>query len=273
MQFLSIGRSSENNITINDPGVSRIHCRLTQYDDGSVTITDLGSTNGTFVNGVRIFGEVQLYPGDQVYVFQVPFSWEMYMQPTQRRNSVVEPQESNTGLLIGLIAAIVALIIVLVLIFATAGNSNNSSGRSKKKAHKTELTENTVSIPYREENGVKVLSCTINGEIVTDMIFDTGCSGATISIKEARYLYRRGLLSDRDYKGNMTMQIANGNIVEAMVFNLKSLVIADKIECNDVEVTVVDNPQAPLLLGNEVLNRLPRYTVDQENQQIVFHME
>ncbi|MBP5515558.1 MAG: FHA domain-containing protein [Bacteroidales bacterium] len=272
MKALTIGRSSENNISVNDPGVSRYHCRLTQYDDGSVTITDVGSTNGTFVNGIRILGETQLYPGDQVNIFQVPFSWEAYVQPTMHRNSVVEPQESHTGLLIGLLVAIVALILVLVLIFATAG-SYNSSGRSKKKSHKTELSEKTVSIPYREENGVKVLSCTINGEIVTDMIFDTGCSGATISIKEAKYLYRRGLLSDRDYKGNMTMQIANDNIVEAMVFNIKSLVIADKVECNDVEVTVVNNPRAPLLLGNEVLNRLPRYTVDQENHQIVFHLE
>ena len=44
-----IGRDINNDIVINDPEVSRHHCRLTQ-GGGGYTIEDLGSTNGTFVN-------------------------------------------------------------------------------------------------------------------------------------------------------------------------------------------------------------------------------
>src|SRR5262245_48082573 len=44
-----IGRGSDNDFTIADPSVSSKHCRIDVAEDG-VTILDLGSTNGTFVN-------------------------------------------------------------------------------------------------------------------------------------------------------------------------------------------------------------------------------
>ena len=47
---LSLGRDITNDIVINDPEVSRHHCRLTRTP-GGYTIEDLGSTNGTFITG------------------------------------------------------------------------------------------------------------------------------------------------------------------------------------------------------------------------------
>ncbi len=46
-----IGRSKRSDIVINFPTVSRNHCVLTRYDDGSWTITDAGSKGGILVNG------------------------------------------------------------------------------------------------------------------------------------------------------------------------------------------------------------------------------
>jgi len=49
----SIGRTAPADIVLADSEVSRAHCRLT-LDNGILTVADLGSTNGTFVDGVRI---------------------------------------------------------------------------------------------------------------------------------------------------------------------------------------------------------------------------
>ncbi len=49
-----IGRSKSCDVTIDFPTVSRNHAVLTRYDDGSWTITDVGSKEGTLVNGRKI---------------------------------------------------------------------------------------------------------------------------------------------------------------------------------------------------------------------------
>lgn len=63
---LQIGRSADNGLPINDAEVSRRHAQLVQLSDGNYTIEDLGSTNGTFVNGVRIQTATRLQEGDTV---------------------------------------------------------------------------------------------------------------------------------------------------------------------------------------------------------------
>ncbi len=52
-----IGGESDCDIVIDRPSVSRRHCRLTRSADGTYTLEDLGSTNGTYVNGQRIHFE------------------------------------------------------------------------------------------------------------------------------------------------------------------------------------------------------------------------
>ncbi|MFK4271052.1 FHA domain-containing protein [Streptomyces milbemycinicus] len=49
-----IGRSADADVPLDDPDVSRLHCAVTVADDGRVTITDLGSTNGTAVDGAPV---------------------------------------------------------------------------------------------------------------------------------------------------------------------------------------------------------------------------
>jgi hypothetical protein len=61
----TIGRDIGNRIVINDPEVSRRHARLT-FQVGGYVIEDLGSTNGTFVDGQRLMGPHLLRPGQIV---------------------------------------------------------------------------------------------------------------------------------------------------------------------------------------------------------------
>lgn len=63
---ITIGRSPTNNIFVRDKNVSRVHCQIV-VAEGVVTLTDLQSTNGTFVNNERVT-ECPLKPKDEVRV-------------------------------------------------------------------------------------------------------------------------------------------------------------------------------------------------------------
>lgn len=129
-----------------------------------------------------------------------------------------------------------------------------------------------VSIPFTEKDGVKYVKVSVNG-FGFEMIFDTGCSGTLISVAEANYLYQKGYLTEDDIIGVTQSQIADGSIMENMVINLKEVILDGKIRCTNVSATVSANNNAPLLLGNEVLNRVAAYAVDNENQTINFKLK
>jgi pilus assembly protein CpaF len=60
-----IGREAGNDLVIEDPQVSRRHAQLTQQGN-SYLIEDIGSTNGTYVNGKRVTAPTLLTNGDMV---------------------------------------------------------------------------------------------------------------------------------------------------------------------------------------------------------------
>ena len=61
--ILTMGREAGNDIILIENGVSRFHCNLVQYDDGYV-IEDLGSTNGTYLNDVKVIQPQPIAEGD-----------------------------------------------------------------------------------------------------------------------------------------------------------------------------------------------------------------
>ncbi|MGW3958095.1 FHA domain-containing protein, partial [Streptomyces sp. NPDC004752] len=51
---VTVGRSADADVPLDDPDVSRLHCAVTVAADGGVSVADLGSTNGTALDGVRV---------------------------------------------------------------------------------------------------------------------------------------------------------------------------------------------------------------------------
>jgi len=65
---VSIGRGETNDIALPfDPTVSRLHAVIVRYR-GGWCLRDVGSVNGTFLNGQRVFSEHFLRPGDEIRV-------------------------------------------------------------------------------------------------------------------------------------------------------------------------------------------------------------
>jgi len=70
---LSLGRSETNDVVIAAPIVSAEHAMIS-VKKGNHIITDLGSTNGTFVNGKRIDHSIAINKGDEITIGPVRFN-------------------------------------------------------------------------------------------------------------------------------------------------------------------------------------------------------
>jgi pSer/pThr/pTyr-binding forkhead associated (FHA) protein len=64
---LTVGKGAGNDVTLDDTTVSRLHASLEEFAEGWC-VTDLGSSNGTFVNGDRVWGTRRLRHGDEIRV-------------------------------------------------------------------------------------------------------------------------------------------------------------------------------------------------------------
>jgi len=63
----TVGRAIGADFVLDDPLVSRTHCRITELPNGELEVQDLNSTNGTFVNGTRI-QNARLTSGDSLKI-------------------------------------------------------------------------------------------------------------------------------------------------------------------------------------------------------------
>ena len=68
----TVGRAPRADFVVDAALVSRVHCRLTLDGGGKLEIEDLGSTNGTFVNGHKV-GKTVLSDGDKLTIGRVEF--------------------------------------------------------------------------------------------------------------------------------------------------------------------------------------------------------
>ena len=75
-----IGREQDCQLRPNSESISRHHCVIAS-DEFSIRVRDLGSTNGTFVNGQRIHTETQLKSGDRLAVGSQEF-WVSIFDPS-----------------------------------------------------------------------------------------------------------------------------------------------------------------------------------------------
>jgi pSer/pThr/pTyr-binding forkhead associated (FHA) protein len=131
---LTLGRAQDNDVVLDDPQVSRHHARVLRRGD-QIIVEDLGSTNGTLVNGRRITGQHVLQPTETIAVGASVFSVEGFPAPNTvavrplrekaappqpAREQVQEPQSSGGSpwLAIGWLGG---LLIVVVLILTLAG--------------------------------------------------------------------------------------------------------------------------------------------------------
>lgn len=115
----------------------------------------------------------------------------------------------------------------------------------------------------KEESGVYSIPCEVNG-LKLRFIFDTGASAVSISLTEASFMLKNGYLDDSDITGTTNVQTADGKIAENYVINLNELKIGS-VTLNNVRAIVSTGLDAPLLLGQSVLDNLGHWSVKESN--------
>lgn len=149
-----------------------------------------------------------------------------------------------------------------------------SCGKTEKKktiwVDKTTISKEDsceiVEIPFFERNNIIYVEVKLCGDPV-DMIFDTGSSRCTISPEKAQLLHENGML---EFLGKSNSWIADGSIVENQIVRFKKLKLHEKLVFEDVTAAVFDNPNAPLLLGNDIINQMIAHEIDNERKVIKF---
>jgi pSer/pThr/pTyr-binding forkhead associated (FHA) protein len=132
MKEMKIGRSLDNNIVLDDVSVSRYHATLIQNGNQRFSVIDNNSTNGTYVNGVRIYGSRQLEYNDILKIGNSILPWRNYFQVSKdnRSETVLNSNpvqsiqshkilEINDWLVIYLIMIIPLINLVFLIVWAT----------------------------------------------------------------------------------------------------------------------------------------------------------
>lgn len=150
-----------------------------------------------------------------------------------------------------------------------SSSSNNIVPSNPHRNFDRNLTGNSSTIKMIDKgNGVYYVPCRING-VEMEFIFDTGASNIVISVTEALYLYKNGKLSADDFIVLQEYTLADGTIGEGTVINLKEVQIGNK-KLKDIKATVINNLDAPLLLGQSALSQFGKVSIDYNLKEIKF---
>lgn len=143
--------------------------------------------------------------------------------------------------------------------------------------HAAYLKEFELAMPEKEETVTEIsvkrmpggtfeIPCAING-LGPQMVFDTGASDVTISSVEADFMLKNGYLSEKDVKGKKYYQVACGDIGGGTVITLRQVKAGDAVLRN-VDASVVKSQKAPLLLGQNAMERFGAVTIDNINNKL-----
>lgn len=141
-----------------------------------------------------------------------------------------------------------------------SGNEEYREERSIRKGTKVHM---------EQAGGVYIVPIIVNG-LDLKFIFDTGASSICISAAEAAVMVRQGKITEEDILGQQQFKDATGEISVGTIIRLHTVEIGG-IVLHNVEANVVDNIQAPLLLGQTALSKFGKVTIDYNSNIIEFN--
>jgi len=148
-------------------------------------------------------------------------------------------------------------------------NRTSTIAKDQNNDRKERKVGGHTKVNMRKEGGVYLVPITVNG-LNLDFIFDTGASSICLSSAEALVMLKQGHITQDDIVGQQQFLDATGGVSVGTIVLLHSVQIGD-ITLENVEANVVDNIQAPLLLGQTALAKFGKVTIDYNHNTIEFN--
>lgn len=104
----------------------------------------------------------------------------------------------------------------------------------------------------------------LNDVLRINFIFDSGASEVSISPDVALTLMRAGTISESDWLESQTYTFADGSKAKSKRFLIKKLNIGNQALTN-IEASISNSIEAPMLIGQNVMNKLGSITFDYDN--------
>ena len=124
-----------------------------------------------------------------------------------------------------------------------------------------------TSIKMEKNGSSYLIPCKVNG-LNLKFIFDTGADDVSISMTEALFMLKNGYLKQEDIGGSNYYSTASGDLEEGTKIILRTLEIGG-VELHDVSASVISSFNAPLLLGQSVLQRFGKFSFDYSNNTLI----
>jgi antitoxin component YwqK of YwqJK toxin-antitoxin module len=123
-------------------------------------------------------------------------------------------------------------------------------------------------VSMTREGGVYKLPVELNGVLKIDFILDSGASELSISPDVALTLLKTGTIKDSDWLPGAYYRFADGSSAKSKRFVLKSIKIGDRLITN-ISCSISNSINSPMLLGQNVLSKFGKYTIDNKGQVLI----
>lgn len=125
--------------------------------------------------------------------------------------------------------------------------------------------DNTIKM-VRSASGIFEIPALINGVLKISLILDTGASEVSISPDIALTLYKAKTINEKDWLPGKYYRFADGNTAKSDRFIIRSLIIGN-YQLRDIEASISNSIESPLLLGQNALQQLGKIQIDYVNNE------
>lgn len=134
-----------------------------------------------------------------------------------------------------------------------------------------ESTSNIIKLT-KNAGGVYEIPIVLNDVLKINFIFDSGASEVSLSPDVALTLIKTGTILESDWLQSQTFRFADGSVAKSDRFMIRKFKIGNQVLTN-VEASIANSIEAPILLGQNVMKRLGNYMIDTDNQTLIINIK